>query len=107
VAQAGIAGSTTTGDYCIFAGQAGVVGHLKIGDFVRVGAQAGVTNDIPARTEVWGTPAVPLSDARRQAVMARQLPRMRERLRALEKEMAELKRLLQKDLGQGEQSDGR
>jgi len=94
VAQAGIAGSTTTGDYCVFAGQAGVVGHLRIGDFVRVGAQAGVTNDIPPNTEVWGTPALPLVEARRRAVLGRQLPKVRERIRALEYEIAELKRIL-------------
>jgi len=101
VAQAGIAGSTTTGDYCAFAGQAGVVGHLRIGDFVRVGAQAGVTNDIPDRTEVWGTPAMPLSDARRRAVVGRHLPEMRERIRALDKELAELKRIVAAQRPQG------
>ncbi len=91
VAQVGIAGSTTTGDYCAFAGQAGVVGHLQIGDFVRVGAQAGVTNDIPAKTEVWGTPAAPLAEARRQAVVGRHLPALREQIRQSTREMAELK----------------
>ena len=92
VAQVGIAGSTTTGDYCAFAGQAGVVGHLKIGGFVRVGAQAGVSNDVPQHTQVWGTPASPLAEARRQAVLVRKLPKMREDIRQLQRELAELKR---------------
>ena len=101
VAQTGIAGSTTTGAYCVFGGQAGVVGHLKLGDFVSVGAQAGVTNDIPSNTQVWGTPASPLADAKRQAVVGRQLPKMRDRIRAIEQTLAQLKR---EASGDGERS---
>lgn len=102
VAQVGIAGSTTTGDYCAFAGQAGVAGHLKIGDFVRVGAQAGVTNDLPSKTEVWGTPASPLAEARRQAVLARKLPKMRERLDRLERELVRLTQVVHAEKGDAE-----
>jgi UDP-3-O-[3-hydroxymyristoyl] glucosamine N-acyltransferase len=42
------------------AGQAGLSGHLRIGTGVRIGAQAGVMADVPARTEVIGSPAQPV-----------------------------------------------
>lgn len=94
VGQVGVAGSVTIGDYCVFAGQAGVVGHITLGDQVRVGAQAGVTNDVPAKTEVLGSPAVPLAQAKRGMVLLPQLPRMRDQIRTLTKELDQVKRML-------------
>ncbi|MBI5725697.1 MAG: UDP-3-O-(3-hydroxymyristoyl)glucosamine N-acyltransferase [Planctomycetes bacterium] len=91
VAQSGLAGSVTCGDYCVFAGQAGVVGHVHIGDGVRVGAQSGVTNDIPAGKEVLGSPAIDLSEARRNYILITQLSEMRKKLNRMEKEMEHLK----------------
>jgi UDP-3-O-[3-hydroxymyristoyl] glucosamine N-acyltransferase len=105
VAQVGIAGSVTVGDYCVFAGQAGVVGHLTIGDFVRVGAQAGVTSDIPAKSEMLGSPAVPLSKARRNVVLHKQLPEIRETVRRLERQVAELTEQMQRLTGQSGKTD--
>ncbi|MFW6154665.1 MAG: UDP-3-O-(3-hydroxymyristoyl)glucosamine N-acyltransferase [Planctomycetota bacterium] len=90
VAQVGIAGSATTGRYCVFGGQSGAAGHLTLGDGVQVGAKAGVTKDIPAGMQVWGTPATTLVEARRQAVMVRQLPKLRDRVAELERLVAEL-----------------
>ena len=63
VAQVGISGSTVLGDHVQLGGQAGVSGHLSIGSGARVGAQTGVTRDVPARTDVWGTPAMPVREA--------------------------------------------
>ncbi|PPQ27282.1 UDP-3-O-(3-hydroxymyristoyl)glucosamine N-acyltransferase [Rhodopila globiformis] len=60
VAQVGISGSTVLEDQVIVAGQAGLIGHLHIGTGVRIGAQAGVMADVPARTEVIGSPAQPV-----------------------------------------------
>ena len=45
--QAGFAGSTRLGNYCVVAGQAGVAGHLKSGNKVTMAAQCGVMRDIP------------------------------------------------------------
>ncbi|GIX11684.1 UDP-3-O-(3-hydroxymyristoyl)glucosamine N-acyltransferase [Elioraea sp.] len=59
VAQSGISGSTTLGDGVVVAAQAGVTGHLRIGRQARIGAQAGVMEDVPARTDVLGSPARP------------------------------------------------
>jgi UDP-3-O-[3-hydroxymyristoyl] glucosamine N-acyltransferase len=59
VAQSGISGSTTLDDFVVVAAQAGVTGHLRIGRQARIGAQAGVMEDVPARTDVLGSPARP------------------------------------------------
>ncbi len=90
VAQVGIAGSTTTGKYCVFGGQAGAAGHLTLGDGVQVGGRGGVTKNIPAGMQVWGMPATALAEARRQAVMIRQLPRLRDRVADLERLVTDL-----------------
>ena len=99
VAQAGIAGSTIVGDYCVFAGQAGVVGHIAIGDGARIGAQAGIINDVPAGEEYWGTPAAPLAEAKRTAICVSRLPEIRSAVRKLTAELAGLKRRLGLDAG--------
>jgi len=57
MAGVGVAGSTRLGDGVILAGQVGVVGHLTLGDGVRVSAQSGIGQDVPAGTDMGGTPA--------------------------------------------------
>lgn len=94
VAQSGIAGSTTVGNYCVFAGQCGVVGHIRIGDFAKVAAQSGVSNDVPANTEVLGSPAIERSQARKAMMTATRLPRLRTEVQQLIKEMRAIKRAL-------------
>jgi UDP-3-O-[3-hydroxymyristoyl] glucosamine N-acyltransferase len=85
VAQVGIAGSTTIGKGVTLAGQAGVPGHTTIGDGATIAAQAGVFGDVPPG-ETWsGYPARPHREAlRSQAGLAR-LPRILNRIRALER----------------------
>jgi UDP-3-O-[3-hydroxymyristoyl] glucosamine N-acyltransferase len=85
VAQVGIAGSVVTGHHCVFGGQVGVVGHIKIGDQVQIGAQAGVTNDIESGQSVVGSPAQPITQAKRSLLLLKDLPEFRKKLKALEK----------------------
>ena len=73
VAQVGIAGSTTTGDYVMAGGQAGIAGHLTIGSKVRIGAQAGVMHDVPPGIEVVGSPAGPKKEAMRSMLILKRL----------------------------------
>nr|WP_270937757.1 UDP-3-O-(3-hydroxymyristoyl)glucosamine N-acyltransferase [Roseomonas sp. MO-31] len=73
VAQVGISGSATLGDGVQLGGQSGVTGHLTLGDRVRVGAQAGVMNDIPAGTDVVGSPAWPAKETLRAVAALRRL----------------------------------
>ena len=91
VAQSGVAGSTKLGNYCALAGQAGLVGHIEIGDYVRIGAQAGVISDIPPGQEVWGSPSMPRVQARRAHAVLARLPQLRDQVRKLAAEVAELK----------------
>src|SRR3954451_21532050 len=60
VAQVGISGSAVLEDQVMMGGQAGLTGHLRVGTGARIGAQAGVIADVPARTEVIGSPAQPV-----------------------------------------------
>ncbi|MBB5693450.1 UDP-3-O-(3-hydroxymyristoyl)glucosamine N-acyltransferase [Muricoccus pecuniae] len=73
VAQAGISGSTTLGDFVVVAAQAGMTGHLTIGDKARVGAQAGVMADVEPGTDVLGSPAIPVREAMRSFAALRKL----------------------------------
>lgn len=75
VAQAGISGSTVLGDQVVLAGQAGLTGHLTIGSGVRIGAQAGVMADVPAGTEVVGSPAQPVKTFFREVATIRRMIR--------------------------------
>jgi UDP-3-O-[3-hydroxymyristoyl] glucosamine N-acyltransferase len=62
VSQVGISGSTTIGDFVMIGGQAGLTGHLQINDGARIAAQSGVMRDVPATSEVGGSPAMPIRD---------------------------------------------
>ncbi|MGG5821060.1 UDP-3-O-(3-hydroxymyristoyl)glucosamine N-acyltransferase [Falsiroseomonas sp. HW251] len=73
VAQVGISGSATLGNGVVLGGQAGVTGHLTLGDRVRAGAQSGVMNDIPAGTDVVGSPAWPARETLRAVAALRKL----------------------------------
>jgi UDP-3-O-[3-hydroxymyristoyl] glucosamine N-acyltransferase len=75
VAQAGISGSTTLGDYVTVAGQAGLAGHLHIGQGARIGAQAGVMADLAPHVSVVGSPAEPVKEFFRQVAFLRRMMR--------------------------------
>jgi UDP-3-O-[3-hydroxymyristoyl] glucosamine N-acyltransferase len=79
VAQAGISGSTVLDDHVMVAGQAGLTGHLRIGRRARIGAQAGVMSDVPAGTDVVGSPAQPAKEFFRHVAVLRRLVRERSR----------------------------
>jgi len=90
VAQVGIAGSATLGHHVTLAGQAGVTGHLKIGNQVTIGAQSGVMADINDQSTVVGSPAMPVSHARRVYMLFTQLPNIVDRIKTLEQQVEEL-----------------
>ncbi|MDR0340100.1 MAG: UDP-3-O-(3-hydroxymyristoyl)glucosamine N-acyltransferase [Puniceicoccales bacterium] len=85
VAQSGVAGSTELGDGVVLGGQVGIAGHLKIGSGVQIAAQSGVTADLPPRSVVRGTPALPLGIAGRLYVYWKYLPELFRRVEKLEK----------------------
>jgi UDP-3-O-[3-hydroxymyristoyl] glucosamine N-acyltransferase len=90
VAQTGISGSVTLGHHVVLAGQTGVAGHLKIGNQVTASAQSGILSDIDDQTTVMGSPAMPVSHARRVYILFTQLPEIEKRIKALEQQVEEL-----------------
>jgi UDP-3-O-[3-hydroxymyristoyl] glucosamine N-acyltransferase len=89
--QSGFAGSTQVGDYSVIASQSGIAGHLKLGKQSTVGAKSGVMRDVPDGETVLGLPASPAKATKRQWVAVQHLPEMVRRLRALERQVEQLK----------------
>lgn len=88
--QAGLAGSVAIDDYAIIGAKAGIADHLKIGAAAMVGAGSGVHREVPAKSQVFGYPAVEVKAARRQVAALRRLPEMQQRLRDLEDRLKKL-----------------
>jgi UDP-3-O-[3-hydroxymyristoyl] glucosamine N-acyltransferase len=87
-AQVGIAGSATLGNYVVLGGQVGVIGHIKIGDFVQIGAQSGIGKDAAPGSKWWGSPAVSGQNAKKCALAFQKGPKLRLRVKALERTIA-------------------
>ncbi len=86
----GVAGSTKVGKNVMIAAQVGIVGHIKIADGVKIAGQAGVGNAIEKENEiVQGSPSFPLGDFRRSYVLFRNLPKLNDRIKELEKKLKE------------------
>jgi len=88
--QVGISGSTKVGKYCVFGGQVGLAGHLVIADKVMIGAQSGVSKSVPKPGTYFGAPLKEIKEAFRQEAHIRNLENYAERIKALEKLVAEL-----------------
>jgi UDP-3-O-[3-hydroxymyristoyl] glucosamine N-acyltransferase len=74
VAQVGVAGSTTIGNYCAFGGQAGLAGHITIADQVQVAGQSGVQSSILEPGAIYfGTPALPIREWQKQNIAIKKL----------------------------------
>jgi UDP-3-O-[3-hydroxymyristoyl] glucosamine N-acyltransferase len=94
VSLVGVSGSVEVGDYVMLGGQVGIAGHLRIGDFVQVAAKTGVVEDAAPRARLGGIPGIDLDAAKRNALVGRDLYGMARRLKALEREMAALRKQL-------------
>ena len=88
--QAGVSGSSIIGSKVILAGQAGLAGHLEVGDGAIVGAQAGVMRDVPSKDFVIGSPAMNHLQAKKVIANTVTLPKLKEKLKKLEAEVARL-----------------
>ncbi|MBV8726039.1 MAG: UDP-3-O-(3-hydroxymyristoyl)glucosamine N-acyltransferase [Candidatus Eremiobacteraeota bacterium] len=84
-ALTGLAGSTIIGDCVRVAGQVGFRGHLRIGSRVTIAGGSGVWNDVDDDATISGNPARHHRDELRQKVMLRKLPKLFERVEALER----------------------
>lgn len=100
VAQVGISGSTEVGKNVIIAGQAGIIGHITIGDNVIIGGKAGVTKHIPPNTHVTGFPARDKWEDMRYQVFIRKQPELMEKVKKLEEEIENIKKILEEHYGE-------
>jgi UDP-3-O-[3-hydroxymyristoyl] glucosamine N-acyltransferase len=85
-AQTGIAGSTTIGKRCLFAGHSGAVGHITVCDDVVVGGKSFLSKDVTKSGTY--TSSFPADDARswaKQLARFRRLGALTERVKKLEK----------------------
>jgi len=64
--QCGISGSTVIGNNVTMGGQAGTADNLTIGDNVIIGAKSAVIKDLEENSVVWGLPARPIAQTKRQ-----------------------------------------
>jgi UDP-3-O-[3-hydroxymyristoyl] glucosamine N-acyltransferase len=82
----GIAGSVTVGRHCMIGGAAMINGHLSIADRVVIAGGSGVSKSIAEPgTYIAAIPAVPEREWRRTVALLRNLDRMNDRLRRLER----------------------
>ena len=84
-ALTGLAGSTVIGDYVKVAGQVGFKGHVTVGSGVTIAGQSGVWKDVADGATVSGNPAHDHRDELRREVMIRKLPKLFDRVEALER----------------------
>ncbi len=86
VSQSGIAGSTKVGDYVTIAAQVGIVGHIAIGDKATLTARTGVTTSLEGGIIYSGKPALPMKEDIKIQAHVRRLPKLLDRIKALEKQ---------------------
>jgi UDP-3-O-[3-hydroxymyristoyl] glucosamine N-acyltransferase len=77
-AQTGISGSVEIGDYVVMGGQVGVADHVRVEEGAVIGAQAGIPTGkiIRKGSTVWGTPARPLAEFKKQYAHLANLPNL-------------------------------
>lgn len=82
--QSGISGSCTIEDGAILAGSSGVADHVKIGARSVVMARSGISQDVPAGTQVWGSPAKERKTAWKELAALSKLPELIQKFKLLE-----------------------
>jgi UDP-3-O-[3-hydroxymyristoyl] glucosamine N-acyltransferase len=65
-AHSAFGGHSSLGDYSIVSGQVGVIQNINIGERSFIAAKSTVMRDVPAHAAFGGTPAVPLTEWKRQ-----------------------------------------
>ena len=90
-AQTGISGSTVIESDAVIGGQVGFGDHARVLSGAVIGSQAGVLPGKIVRPGVWwGTPIQPLEEYKRLNALWGRLPRMREEIQELKRQVREL-----------------
>jgi UDP-3-O-[3-hydroxymyristoyl] glucosamine N-acyltransferase len=97
VAQTALGGSVQIGKGVTIGGQVAISDHVKVADGVMIGSQSGVGKPLSKGQIVSGTPAMPHRLWLKTSALITRLPQATERLRNLERKMAQLEKLLKKD----------
>jgi UDP-3-O-[3-hydroxymyristoyl] glucosamine N-acyltransferase len=92
VGQAGLAGSSKLGTGVVLGGQVAVRDHVTIGDGAMAAATSGIAEDVPPKTVVSGTPALPHRQSLREQAALRRLPDLVVQVRKLQEEIEALKK---------------
>jgi UDP-3-O-[3-hydroxymyristoyl] glucosamine N-acyltransferase len=96
-AQTGISGSTVIESDAVIGGQVGFGDHARVQSGAVIGSQAGVLPGKIVRPGVWwGTPIQPLEEYKRRNALWDRLPRMREEIQELKRQLKELQERLEK-----------
>lgn len=89
--QTGISGSTVIESDAVIGGQVGFGDHARVQSGAVIGSQAGVLPGKIVRPGVWwGTPIQPLEEYKRLNALWGRLPRMREEIQELKRQLKEL-----------------
>ena len=92
-AQTGISGSVVIEDDAVIGGQVGFGDHTRVQKGAVIGSKAGILPGKIVRPGVWwGIPVQPLDQFKRLNAIIQRLPEMREQIKRLEQQIAELKR---------------
>lgn len=91
VAHVGIAGSATLGAGVVLGGQVAVRDHVTVGDGAMIAATSAVAEDVPPKSFMSGTPALPHRQSLREQAALRRLPDLVVQIRKLQEEVEKLK----------------
>jgi len=87
VALVGIAGSSSVGNNVVLAGRVGVKDHVNIGNNVMAAGGTGITKDVPDNSLISGTPHMPHKEWLKLQSYLKNLPKMYERIKKIEKRL--------------------
>ncbi len=97
-AQTGISGSVVIEDEAVIGGQVGFGDHTRVQKGAIIGSKAGILPGKIVRPGVWwGIPVQPLDQYKRMNAHLNRLPQMREQLKRLEEQIADLQRKASSD----------
>jgi UDP-3-O-[3-hydroxymyristoyl] glucosamine N-acyltransferase len=91
-AQVGLAGSCEFGDGVIVGGQGGATDHVKVASGATLAGRAVATSNIDCPAVIYGFPGREIGKAMKAAAEANRLPRTVQRIKELEKRVAQLEK---------------